>query len=511
MAGRVELELETQRTRYLATDASPMHILILGDFSGRANRGLLEHGAGLAERPVVPVDVDNLDDVMFRLAPRLHLPFGDPSGAEMVVELKRIDDFHPDSLFDGHQLFRALKQQRARLLDPASYPEAAAELKRWAAEVPAPTEPPAPSPSAAPREDDSTTLERLLGRPATGSTEAGPRPATRPDFAQIIRAIVEPYLVPGRDPQQPQLVAALDAGITERMRALLHDPAFQALESAWRSLHDLVSSLETGERLKLFLLDLSKDELAADLLAAGADASGSGLHTSLVERRVRTPGGEPWSVIVGNYRFGPTADDVVLLERLGALASQAGGPLLAAADPRLLGCGSAVELPDLQQWEPAGADESRRWQALRKSPAASFLGLALPRLLLRLPYGAETDAVERFEFEELPPTPDHETFLWGNPAFACAKLLAQSFEASGWLMQPGDQLALEDLPAHAYQEGGVSRLTPGAEICLAERAAAAILDRGLMPMLSYRDRNVVRLARFQSLCDPPAGLSGPWS
>ena len=518
MSTRIEFELGTRpKARNRRADDAAMLILILGDFSGRANRGLLEHGAELAERPVRSVDVDNFDDVMFHIAPRLHLPSGDPSGAGMVLEFQQLDDFHPDSLYDRHELFRALKENRERLRDPATYPEAAAQLKRWATEGPAPEESEAPPDSVGdgpPVEDDAATLERLLGKPATGRTEAGPRPAMRPDFDRIIRAIVEPHIAPGRDPQQPQLVSAIDAGIAERMLGILHARAFRELESAWRSLHDLVCSAETGERVKLFLLDVSKDELAADLPPSGGDSSPSGLYSSLVDQRARTLGGEPWSVIVGNYRFGPSAGEAALLEGLGALASQAGGPFLAGGDPQLLGCSSAAELPDPALWEPTGGVDGPHWRALRKSHSASWIGLTLPRLLLRLPYGAKTEEVERFEFEELRPTSpigDHEKLLWGNSAFACAELLGRSFEARGWAMQPGDHLEIEDLPAHIYEEAGAARMTPCAEVYLSERTADAVLERGLMPMLSFRDRNVARLARFQSLADPPASLSGPWS
>jgi type VI secretion system protein ImpC len=318
-------------------------------------------------------------------------------------------------------------------------------------------------------------------------------------------------VLPGADPQQAQLVAAMDAGIGDQMRGILKHPAFRELEAAWRSLHGLVTSLETGEELKLFLLDVSRDELAADLDAADSDARGSGLYASLVDRSVRTLGGQPWSLIVGNFRFGAVVEDVALLGRLGALASQAGGPFLAAADPVILGCDSLAATPDPEGWASADTERDQRWRTLRTSRPASWIGLALPRLLLRLPYGEKTEEIERFEFEELSAPPEHESYLWGNPAFACARLLAQAFQARGGSMEPGDYLDIEDLPAHVYQDAGEAKMTPCAEVFLTERAAAAILDRGVMPVMSYRDRNAARLARFQSLADPPAGLPGPWA
>jgi type VI secretion system protein ImpC len=136
--------------------------------------------------------------------------------------------------------------------------------------------------------------------------------------------------------------------------------------------------------------------------------------------------------------------------------------------------------------------------------------LALPRILMRAPYGGRGESIERFEFDELPSTGEHEAHLWGNPAFACAELLARSFLDEGWSFSPGDLLDLEDLPLCVRKEDGESRLLPCAEVYMGERAAGALLDLGLMPFLSRADRNAARLLRFQSLASPPAALAGPW-
>jgi type VI secretion system protein ImpC len=131
-------------------------------------------------------------------------------------------------------------------------------------------------------------------------------------------------------------------------------------------------------------------------------------------------------------------------------------------------------------------------------------------LLLRLPYGKQTDPIEGFAFEEMASGRDHEAFLWGNPAFGCALLLSQVFLDSGWSEPLDAYRDLLDLPAYAYQEGGEAKLQPCAEVWLGERAAQVILNRGVMPLLSHRHRNAVRLLRWQSLADPSAALAGPW-
>jgi predicted component of type VI protein secretion system len=169
-----------------------------------------------------------------------------------------------------------------------------------------------------------------------------------------------------------------------------------------------------------------------------------------------------------------------------------------------------VDTPDPREWQAIDAEVARGFEALRRSAVASWIGLALPRILLRLPYGKTTDPVEQLDFEELHPARRHEAYLWGNPAIACALLIGQSFLARGWDMEPGDEQDLVDLPAHVFEQAGERHLQPCAEVLLSERAGEAILSRGLMPLLSYKNRNAVRLMRFQSIADPSRPLSGPW-
>jgi type VI secretion system protein ImpC len=203
-------------------------------------------------------------------------------------------------------------------------------------------------------------------------------------------------------------------------------------------------------------------------------------------------------MLVLDETFGAGEEDLALLSAMGAVAAQVGAPLVAAADPRL-------------DWTALDDQASARWQALRTSPHASAIGLALPRWLLRLPYGPKTDPVESFAFDELATGRAHEDYLWGNPAFACALLAVAAFRENGAEMQLGDVLELDDLPAHSYREDGEAHLQACAEVFMPERVRDALLARGLMPFVSARDRNSARLARFQSIADPPAPLSGPWA
>lgn len=510
MSFDIRLGSNHARERRRPSEESAMRILVMGDFSGRANRGIDEH-AGLRSRRPTPIDVDSFDRVLAKMAPRLRLPIGDGS-ASVSLEFASIDDFHPDALYRRLALFQGLRETRRRLLDVSTYEEAAAavrdEAKRRIGSRPTTgaAEPP-PSPS----EGDADTLARLLGgKPAGPAQQVRQTGQAVGEIDALIRSIVAPHIVADAPPHQAQYVAAVDAASSEQLRAILHHPQFQALEALWRGTRWLTANLETNERLQLLVLDVSRPALLADFSGAGADVRSSALHHLLVEQGSSTAGGEPWSLIVGDYSFGLSGEDLGLLASLGAVASWVGAPFLAAAMPDLIGCSSIASTPDPRNWTPPMGEVAEGWHALRQSMMASWIGLTLPRILLRLPYGKAGEPVEAFAFDEFGVTQAHEHYLWGNGALACALLIGRAFTARGWEMEPGDELEIEDMPAHVFEENGEKRLQACAEVTLVDRAAQAMLDAGLMPLLSYRNRNAIRLARFQSIANPAAPLSGPW-
>jgi type VI secretion system protein ImpC len=304
------------------------------------------------------------------------------------------------------------------------------------------------------------------------------------------------------------LVEVVDEVAAARMRAILHHPVFQALESAWRAVALLVRRLDTDGGLKLFLLDLRRDDLAEDLKAT--DLIQSRAARVLVGPR-ETPGGVPWAVLVGNYTFGPTLADGARLARLAHLARAAGAPLLASADPALVGCRSLAATPDPENWkqmpDPNGIET---WQALRRIPATAYLGLALPRFLLRQPYGKEGSLSEEFPFEEMIEESTHEDYLWGNPAFACALLLGKAYERRGWRLRPGEMDEIEGLPTWVREVEGDRSLLPCAEVLLRDRAANVLMDHGLIPVQSVQGTDTIRVPQFVSLAQPTRGLAGRW-
>jgi type VI secretion system protein ImpC len=435
------------------------------------------------------VDRDSLDEVMAKLGVEIRLPLG-KAGPPLALRFRELEDFHPDRILERVDLLGRLGEARRQPSDPGASAAAA------------------PSPTTADLVSGDL-LDQVLETTEAPSSATGPSPDASA-WGAFLREIVRPHLVSRDDPRQAEMIAAVDEAAAVLLRAILHHPDFQALESAWRAVWFLVSRLETGEQMQLSLIDVSRDELAADL-ASGESLRATGTYRLLVEETVETPGAEPWAVLAGNYTFGPGRADAEMLGCLARIARRAGAPFLAAAHPRLLGCASLAETPDPEDWRlRAEAGDRKAWQSLRALPEAVSIGLALPRFLLRLPYGPETDPAERLDFDEMPGEPVHEHYLWGNPAVACACLLGQGFGRSGWGMRPGTAQEIGGLPIHVYRSGGEPKATPCAEVVLTQRVAEAILDRGVMPLLSFKGRDTVRPARFQSLADPPARLAGRW-
>jgi predicted component of type VI protein secretion system len=237
---------------------------------------------------------------------------------------------------------------------------------------------------------------------------------------------------------------------------------------------------------------VTRDELLADIVAAQGKLADTGLHRALVDRSHDVSGSGRWSALVGLFQFGPSDADLGLLAALGLIASRAGGPLLAGADLALAG-------------DPR--KEGTSWSALRRSEAARWIGLAAPRVLLRLPYGRSSDPIEAFAFEEFAGPPVHDELLWGNGGLALATLIGQGFTARGWEMEPGDVREVGELPAYTFDRDGERQMQPCAERLLSERDIDALLQSGLVPIASRRDRNSVVAVRVQSVSDPPAPLA----
>lgn len=487
-------------------EESPMQILLMGDFHG--------HRAGEPDFHLHRLDADNFTRIMAKISPHLELTVADNPSHTVAMEFKTLDDFHPDQLFDRLGVFQALRDLRANLNNPNTFQQAAAQLGSPATSVPDVEARQSPPTGAG---EDQDLLENLLGERdahiANKPTAIGSARAV--DISAFIKSAVAPHIEAGTPSEQDQYVEMVDNSITELMLRILHHPQFQALEAVWRGTYECITRLELDESLRVYILDASKEQILGDMQQAGPNLSGSSLYQTIVEKSVEILGGESWSLLAGFYEFSNQSNDIELLKGLGQLAYGSGGPFIAGARPQLLGCESLIKQSDARQWQTtAGEGQDTAWSELRDQPYANWLGLTFPRFLLRLPYGSKSEQIERFQFEEMAVDcsieRQHAGYLWGNTSVVCAILIAQSYQQSGWTMELGDVLELGDLPWHVYEFQGEKIMTPCAEVVMSEHSAEAIENQGVMPVMSYKDRNSVRLWRFRSLSRKNAALAGPW-
>jgi len=395
-------------------------------------------------RTFVPrrIDRDNIDDVLEAMHVRLNI-----HGINLAFH--ELEDFHPDRIYQSADIFQNLD----RYLNHREPPP-----------------PPAP-PSKAQSTSSSSLLDQML-------EEHDPEPAApvslqdAEDLAGFIKRVTQGHLAPRPNPAVEQRTAKREALATELLQGILHHPHMQAIEAAWRAVFMLIRGLETDGDLQLYLLDITLPELVGGM--AG------------VQKELRRKGS--WGLVAGNYIFGQTDLDAQVLGRMATMASSLGAPFVAEA--RL----------------PGESDTGQAWNELRHSAAAPWIGLALPRFLLRLPYGKATDSIESFPFEEMPKS-DHAAYLWGNPAFFCAYLLGKSFLDQGWGMERLER-RIDGLPMHVYREDGEAVAKPCAEVLMTEKDATALMDAGFMPLASLKHEPAAMIVRIQSIAQPLARLAG---
>ena len=471
-----------------------MDLLVIGDFGGSAERTLTPRR----------VTVENFDALLERIAPTWRTGVAD----DEIVTLSSFEDFHPDRIATQLPEIGTLLDLRRRLQNAATYREAADELLAGADTGPEPaaaSADPTPTPAAQP---GTSLFQNLIGEKATVSAKQPETRGARQQVNRIIRDLVAPHIERGFDDNQTQLLAIVDDSIAIVLRRTLHDPVLQRLEAAWRGLHWLVTSLDIDDTLQIHMIDAAYADIAADLAAPGGLPGDSVLYRRIIEDRLNTPGERPISMIVTDYCFGRNVDELDTLGHLGALAGAAGCPLVAAGAPQLFGCDSLPAQPRASDWNSVADEIAEPWHRLRRGEHSEYVGLAAPRLLLRLPYGAKGEPTELFEFEELTSRPNHEDFLWGNPAYGCAILSGLAFLEQDAAIAAGTYLRLDAMPLAIYDDGSGQAIMPAAETYLSEDSAGHIARSGLMSFLSQRNADSVALLRFQSIADPPVALRG---
>jgi type VI secretion system protein ImpC len=304
------------------------------------------------------------------------------------------------------------------------------------------------------------------------------------------------------------IIAEIDKKLTDQVNLILHSERFQQLESAWRGLHHLVTNTETDEMLKIRVMNISKKDLGKTLKKyAGAAWDQSPLFKKLYEEEYGQLGGEPYGCLVGDYYFDHTPGDVQLLGQMSQVAAAAHAPFIAGAGPTLMGMDSWQELANPRDLAKIfGAPDYAAFRSLRESDDAKYVGLAMPRFLARLPYGAKTNPVEEFEFEEETTGGNHSRYSWANAAYAMAININRAFKMYGWCtsirgVESGG--AVEGLPVHTFpsDDGGVDMKCP-TEIAISDRREAELAACGLMPLIHRKNTDTAAFIGAQSLQKP---------
>jgi type VI secretion system protein ImpC len=303
-------------------------------------------------------------------------------------------------------------------------------------------------------------------------------------------------------------VAELDRKISEQLNLVMHHADFQKLESAWRGLHFLVNNTETDTQLKIRVMNISKKELGKTLKRyKGTAWDQSPIFKKMYEEEYGQLGGEPYGCLVGDYYFDHSPPDVELLGGIAQVAAAAHAPFIASANHTLMGMDNWNELANPRDLAKIfSTPEYAAWRSLRESDDAKYLALTMPRTLARLPYGAATDPVEEFDFEEDTSGADSSKYTWQNAAYAMAVNINRSFKEYGWCsrirgIESGG--AVEGLPVHTFptDDGGVDMKCP-TEIAITDRRSAELDKMGMMPLVHRKNSDMAAFISAQSLAKP---------
>jgi type VI secretion system protein ImpC len=306
------------------------------------------------------------------------------------------------------------------------------------------------------------------------------------------------------------LIAEIDAKLSAQLNEILHHPDMQKLEGAWRGLHHLVNNTETDEMLKIRVMPISKQELHGTLKKfKGAAWDQSPLFKKIYEEEYGVLGGEPFGCLVGDFYFDHSPVDVECLGEMAKIAAAAHAPFISAAAPTVMGMDSWQELSNPRDLTAIfGTPEYAAWRSLRQSEDSRYIGLTMPRFLARRPYGAKSEPVEEFAFEEDTQGAASDKFTWANAAYAMAVNINRAFKLYGWCTQiRGIESggAVTGLPTYTFptDDGGVEMACP-TEIAIADRREAELAKNGFMPLLHRKNSDFAAFIGAQSLQKPTA-------
>lgn len=285
-------------------------------------------------------------------------------------------------------------------------------------------------------------------------------------------------------------IAKLDEKMSEQLDAIIHHDEFQALEARWRGLDYLLNQSDPAANIKVEILDVSKEDLLEDFEDA-PDTTHSGLYQQVYTQEYDTPGGEPFSVMLSDYEFDKTPQDIALLRELSKVASASHCPFISNVGPQFFdkeNFDEVVKIKDMKSYMEKA--EYIRWQSFRQSDDSRYIGMVMPKFLLRLPYGDETVKVRSFGYRESVVLDQHKRYLWGAASFAFGANMARSFKKHGWTLNvrgPESGGKLEFLPLHQYDLGSGIQTKIPTEVSIPETREVAFAEMGFIPLSYYKN------------------------
>lgn len=349
---------------------------------------------------------------------------------------------------------------------------------------------------------------------ATRPQSAVEQERARDYFRQFLDHVVKPGQVVSKDVETniKAWIGEIDKRLTAQMNEILHDPALQQLESTWRGLHYLVHQSETGESLKIRVLNVKKQELFKDLEKA-VEFDQSSLFKKIYEEEYGQLGGQPYGMLVGDYDFGRNAEDVSLLKMVSGVAAAAHAPFVANASPKMFNFDSFTELANPRDLAKIfEAVEYAPWRSFRESEDSRYVALAMPRVLARLPYGDDFKRVTEFNFEEEVDGKEHNNYTWMGAAWAYAARITDAFAQWGWMartrgVEGGGKV--EGLPVHTFptDDGDVAMKCP-TEIAISDRREFELSNLGFLPLLHSKGSDFAVFMGAQS-CQKPKTYFDP--
>jgi type VI secretion system protein ImpC len=301
-------------------------------------------------------------------------------------------------------------------------------------------------------------------------------------------------------------IAQIDHLISIQLNEVLHHPQFQKLEGTWRGLKYLLERSETSPMLKIRVVNVTKRELLRDFQRA-PEFDQSAAFLKVYSEEFGTFGGQPFGALIGDYEFGRSSEDLELLEKMSQVAAGAHAPFLTAASADMLNLDSFTSLGTPRDLAKI-FDQTlyAKWKSFRESEDSRYVGLTLPHVLLREPYGREGRTVDAFDYQEGVDGTDHGKYLWGNAAYALGARLTDSFAHYGWCASirgvEGGGL-VEGLPVHNFltDEGDVALKCP-TEISITDRREKELADLGFIPLVHCKGHDYAAFFSAQS-CQKP--------